>query len=137
MRRLYPRPLVILALLLLVVVPAGVKAQSVGPVCSTTVGISATGTTLLANPGTTGHVYVCTFVIGESAASTLTLIEGTGATCGTGTVTLATFVFAAASAPIPMGSGAIILNTATRGNSLCLTVSAGTASGYIQLTTGG
>jgi hypothetical protein len=127
----------LLVLLLLVAGIPGAQAQPVFFPCPQVVNIAASGTTLITAAASTGRIYVCSFGIGASAALTTTLIEGTGATCGSGTVTLATFPFAAA-APVVVvgGSGAPWLNTQTKGDSLCITVSAGTASGFITFAFG-
>jgi hypothetical protein len=101
----------------------------------------STATTTLAVTGVSGRqVRICAINLVAAAADNVALIEGTGATCGTGTAgmaggtTAATGWNFAANGGLTMGSGlGEVMTTATAGDSVCLATSAATQlSGYIK-----
>lgn len=114
--------------------PASAQIQS----CNQVVNLAAIAAVTLIAAAPTGRVYVCFLALGAAAASTVTLTEGTGSTCGTGTSTLATFGFpASVTPPVVMGgSGVPIFVTQIRGDSLCITPSASTVSGMLVIGSG-
>ena len=122
--------LVLLALCLFAV-PA--QAQVVSP-CSPVVAVNmGIATTVISTAPANQRLVVCTLVLGASAATTITISEGTGASCGTGNLVLGTFTAAAATTAIPFGSGAPLFYTQVRGDSLCIQNSAGTLTGMVTL----
>jgi hypothetical protein len=80
--------------------------------------------------GTAGtNVYVCSILLVVGAADNVALVEGTGATCGTGTAgmsggaTAATGWNLSANENLPMTGPNTIAQTVTRGDNVCLLVS--------------
>ena len=113
------------------------------PVCDTfaRVNVSTAATTLIITGVSGRHVRICSLSLVTAAANIVTLIEGTGATCGTGTTgmaggtTTAGYSFAA-NGGIAYGSGIGSINSTTAtGDSVCIVTSAATQlSGAIGYT---
>lgn len=107
-----------------------------------TVNISTATTTLLVTGVSGRQVRICSYHLFTQAANNVALIEGTGATCGTGSAGLAGGTTAAsgynfgATQGIATGSGlGEVMTTATTGDSVCVVTSAATQlSGYLKYT---
>lgn len=113
----------------------GVPAQPVGPPneiwCNRT-GIATSGpATVSVVAGVTGRTTsVCGFIASATAAATIQLITGTGATCGTGTVNLTAAHAIPAGAFINYGGNSAFSSAATGAN-LCAIIG---GTGPVQLT---
>jgi hypothetical protein len=103
----------------------------------------STATTVLAVTGVSGRqVRICSINLVAGAADNVALIEGTGATCGTGSAGMAGGTTAAsgwnfaANGGLTLGSGfGEVISTATTGDSVCIVTSAATQlSGHIRYT---
>ena len=111
--------------------------QSVGDPCmfqtksSTPIAAGANGVTQILVPGVASkRIYGCSFVAVGGSAMSFSLIEGTGATCGTSTLavlggtTALSGLTISANGGITIGAGTgTIAQTATNANNLCLTSS--------------
>jgi len=102
-------------------------------VCDTPkpINISTATTTLLITGVSGRQVRICAVHLVVAGANNVALVEGTGATCGTGTAGMAGGTTAAsgwnfaANGGLAMGSGlGMILQTATAGDSVCVVTSA-------------
>jgi hypothetical protein len=112
-------------------------SSSVGDPCtfttksSTPLAASGGALTQILVPGSASkRIYGCSFVAIGGSAGSFSLIEGTGATCGTSTAavlggtTALSGVNLAANGGLTLGSGhGTVAQTATNGNNLCLTSS--------------
>jgi hypothetical protein len=105
------------------------------PICDSYANINiSTATTTLEVTGVSGRqVRVCALHIIAAAADNVAVIEGTGATCGTGSAgmaggtTAATGYNLAANGGLALGSGlGTVMRTATAGDSVCIVTSAAT-----------
>lgn len=103
------------------------------PVCDTFAAVNiSTATTTLLVTGTSGrHVRVCSLNLVAGAAQNVTLISGTGSTCGTGTAAIIGSTTAssgwnfAANGGIALGNGiGTVLRTVATGDSICAVTSA-------------
>jgi hypothetical protein len=82
------------------------------------------------------QVYICTFSVISATAQSVSLVEGTGTTCGTGTAGLyggaTASVSVAANGGLVIGSDRITIPSQTRGDNICLLQSgAGNISGVL------
>lgn len=106
------------------------------------VNISTATTTLLVTGVSGRQVRICAFHIFTAGANNVAMIEGTGATCGTGSAGLAGGTTAAsgynfaANSGIAQGTGiGEVMTTATTGDSVCVVTSAAVQlSGFIKYT---
>ena len=106
------------------------------------VNISTATTTLMVTGVSGRQVRICAINLLTAAANNVAIVEGTGATCGTGTAgvnggtTAASGWNFAANGGLAQGSGlGEIMTTATTGDSVCIITSAGTQlSGFIKYT---
>lgn len=127
--------------------PPKVKAASqfANIVCDnfTPVSIAGAVTTRIVLAGNANmFVYLCSYNLNASAALTFSIIEGTGATCGTGTAAMVGGTTAAAGPSLGIagtinfggGTGAVT-KTAIAGDSVCIIPSAGgTLAGVVGWT---
>lgn len=112
------------------------------PVCDNWKPINTTANVQLITASAGQFVYICSINIVVGAADNVALVEGTGATCGTGTAgmmggaTAATGWNFGANGGIAHGSGfGAVAKTATAGDNVCLLVSAAAqASGSVSWT---
>jgi len=110
------------------------EAQSAYPVsCDNYSPISTTASVVLKSGLANKNIHVCSITLVPAAADNVAIVEGTGATCGTGTTgvvggsTAATGLNLLAGAVYAPGSGfGQIFQTAVAGNDLCVLVSAAT-----------
>ncbi len=106
------------------------------------ISITSATTTLLITGVSGRQVRICSMHLVTAIANNVALIEGTGATCGTGTAGLAGGTTAAngynfaANGGIAIGSGlGEVITTATTGDSVCaITSAAGPLAGFIKYT---
>lgn len=103
--------------------------------CDTQVSISATTVATMISGTAAKNIHICSLNIALSGAGTVTITEGTGATCaGAPTTRMAATTFATGT-PFTAGSGVgQILFTQTTGDNLCIAASAGTVAGFATYT---
>jgi hypothetical protein len=110
-------------------------AQPVGPPneiwCNRT-GVAASGpaTVIVATGVAARTVSICGWIASATAAATLQIITGTGATCGTGTVNVTAVHAIPAGASLVYSSGAAWFSAATAAN-VCAIIG---GTGPVQLT---
>lgn len=106
--------------------------------CLTSVPISVTaGTTsaLVSNAGT-DSVYVCSFALSASAASTTAqFVQGTGTNCGTGTLNLSGAFAMTTASNVALGNGTGVVMAGSTGKDLCLTAVTGNVTGILSYAT--
>ena len=119
--------------------PAIVAAPSPNPstVCTSIKPISQTGSTDLIT--STNKLHICAVLIVSATAQSVSLVEGTGATCGTGTAALMGATTAANGMALAANGGfahtaeRAFMQTQTTADHLCLLQSgAGNVSGFIS-----
>ncbi len=99
---------------------------------SAVVNVAAGATTELVSLTAARSVRVCSFVLSaDTAASTATFVQGTGANCGTGTAGLTGAMAMGAASNITVGNGVGELFKTTAANALCLTAATGTITGVV------
>lgn len=91
-------------------------------------------------------IYVCGYQLsnGNAAAQSFSVVEGTGATCGTGTASMVGTTAAANGVTLALGGGTVnygsgagaVAKTAVAGDNVCILVSGGPISGVIAWTAG-
>ena len=89
--------------------------------------------------GPTQFIYVCSYNLTIGTAETVSMVEGTGATCGTGTAAMVGGTTAAAGVSIGSinygGGSGVVTRTVTAGDNVCLLKSgAGTLAGVVGWT---
>jgi hypothetical protein len=104
------------------------------------ISITSATTTLMVTGVASRQVHICAMHVVTAIANNVALVEGTGATCGTGTAGMAGGSTAAngwnfaANGGIALGAGfGDIMTTATAGDSVCIiTSAAGPLAGFIK-----
>lgn len=151
----YLKALIVLELCVVLVIggiawfsqPSKVKAASqfANIVCDNYTPVSIAGavnTRIVLAGNANMFVYVCSYNLNASAALTFSIVEGTGATCGTGTAAMVGGTTAAAGLSLGVagtvnfggGTGAVT-KTAVTGDSVCIFPSAGgTLAGVVGWT---
>lgn len=107
----------------------GVVAANYQGDVTTAINVTASSTLNIINgvSTTSDRVYVDHLdVVGDAASTVVTVIEGTGTTCGTGTATLGSWKLASG-VPLTVGK----FRTQTVGDNLCLTAATGNVTGSI------
>jgi hypothetical protein len=103
--------------------------------------ISITGNTQILNGVSGQQIYICSLNLMSSAADSVSVVEGTGSTCGTstaavfgGTTAAAGWAMGPNGPPIQLGSGrSPVARTVSVGDNLCIFVSSGaTLAGSIS-----
>ena len=128
-----------LLILLLVVISSPSLAQ-VKQTCDQTKAISQAASTDIITPNSPNNfLYVCSITFSLSDAETVSVVEGTGSTCGTGTKALIGATTAANGMSVPLGgnvnlgSGSPFVWTQVAGDHLCILQSGtGRLSGVIN-----
>lgn len=103
------------------------------PVCTSKVAISQTGSADILT--LTNNGYICSIMLISATAQNVSLVQGTGSTCGTSTVALigGTTASVAVAANGGFAVGGAQLVTTTTGQHLCLLQSgSGNVSGFIS-----
>jgi hypothetical protein len=95
--------------------------------------VGAGATQQVVAPVSTQKVRVCGLYLSVTTGGTLTITEGTGATCGTGTTNVSgAMTLATGSAPIISGGGPT-MQTNVAGDGLCLTSGTAVVAGWAQV----
>jgi len=101
--------------------------------CTTTVPltIGAAGTQQIVAPSAGKIIYVCNLVVVTTVAGTVTLTEGTGATCGTGTTNVSGAMTPSVGSPLTFaaGAGTSVFQINKPGDGLCIVNGAATVTG--------
>lgn len=123
--------------------PSRAASQFANIICDnfTPVGVIAANTRIVLAGNANMFVYICSYNLNASAAITFSIVEGTGATCGTGTLAMVGGTTAAAglslgvAGTVNYGGGAgAVTKTAVAGDSVCIFPSAGNLSGVVGWT---
>ena len=120
--------------------PARAASQFANIICdgSKAVNIAGSNTQVIAAGNANMFLYVCSLSLSSAAATTFSVVEGTGAVCATNTAA----VYGGTAAAVPLstspinyggGSGAVF-KTAVAGDNLCI-FTAGTIAGGLSWTT--
>lgn len=122
----------------LVLVGINVPTNSQSPFIPTTTAhvalTNAPGTRLVITGVAGQRVYVTGISFLAAATATLRVIQGTGATCGTGTANIINTTTFTSQETVIMGSGNGALWALTAGNSLCTVVGVADIGGFVSYT---
>jgi hypothetical protein len=123
--------------------PAHAASQFANIICDNFTPVSAisANTRVVLAGNANMFVYVCSYNLNASAALTFSIVEGTGATCGTGTAAMVGGATAAnglslgIAGTVNYGGGAgAVTKTVVSGDSVCIFPSAGNLSGVVGWT---
>lgn len=125
--------------------PARAASQFANIICDNFTPVSIAGavnTRVVLAGNANMFVYVCSYNLNASAALTFSIVEGTGATCGTGTLAMVGGTTAAAGPSLGIagtinfgGGSGPVTKTAVAGDSVCIFPSAGgTLAGVVGWT---
>lgn len=122
--------------------PAKAASQFANIICDNFTPVSASANTRIVLAGNANmFVYICSYNLNASAALTFSIVEGTGATCGTGTAAMVGGTTAAAGPSLGIagtvnfgGGNGAVTKTVVAGDSVCIFPSAGTLAGVVGWT---
>lgn len=122
--------------------PTKAASQFANIICDSYTPVSISANTRIVLAGNANmFVYICSYNLNASAALTFSIVEGTGATCGTGTAAMVGGVTAAAGPSLGIagtinfgGGNGAVTKTVVAGDSVCVFPSAGTLAGVVGWT---
>lgn len=122
--------------------PVRAASQFANILCDNYTPVSISANTRIVIAGNANmFVYLCSYNLNASAALTFSIVEGTGATCGTGTAAMVGGVTAAAGPSLGVagtinfgGGNGAVTKTVVAGDSVCIFPSAGTLAGVVGWT---